>query len=138
MKKVTTHYKVSIVDINYGGHMGNDKALTIFNEARINFLEYFGYSELSIGGDVGIILSEANIKFRKEVLHQDELDVEVWITNMEGVRFTLNYRAIRRSDNIEVFNGTTLLVSFNYKTRKISPIPQEFLAATFEEDNFKG
>ena len=135
MKKVTTQYKLCIADINYGGHMGNDKALTIFNEARINFLEYFGYNELSIGGDVGIILSEANIKFKKEVLHQDELNVEVWITNMEGVRFTLNYRAVRRSDNIEVFSGTTLLVSINYKTKKISPIPQEFLAATFEDDN---
>ena len=75
--------------------MGNDKALTIFNEARINFMEYFGYSELSIGGDTGIILTEANIKFRKEVLHHDEINVEVWITNLEGVRFTLNRNAQR-------------------------------------------
>jgi len=135
MKKVTTHYKVSIADINYGGHMGNDKALTIFNEARINFLEYFGYSELSIGGDVGIILTDANIKFRKEVMHHDELEVAVWISKVEGIRWTLSYEVHRKADSVEVFSGTSLMVSFNYKTRKISPIPQAFLAATFEEDN---
>ena len=55
MKKISTHYKVRIADINYGGHMGNDKALFIFHEARINFLDYFGYSEASISDDVGII-----------------------------------------------------------------------------------
>ncbi len=41
MKKVTTQYKVSIADINYGCHMGNDKALTIFHEARIGFFGAF-------------------------------------------------------------------------------------------------
>ena len=135
MKKISTHYKVSIADINYGGHMGNDKALSIFHNARINFLEYFGYSEASISDDVGIILTEANIKFKKEVLLHDELEVEVWISKVKGVRWTLSYKAVRKADNAEVFSGTTLMVPFNYKTRKICHIPKKFLIATFEEDN---
>ena len=135
MKKVTTKYKVSIADINYGGHMGNDKALSIFHEARIGFLEHFGYSELSIGGDISLIMTEANIKFKKEVLLHNELEVAVWISKVKGIRWTLSYEAYRKADNVEVFSGTTLMVSFNYRTKKISPIPEEFLTATFEEDN---
>ena len=135
MKRVTTQYKVSIADINYGGHMGNDKALSIFHEARMGFLEHFGYSELSIGGDMSLIITEANIKFKKEVLLHNELEVAVWISKVEGIRWTLSYEAYRKADNVEVFSGTTLMLPFNYRTKKIGSIPEEFLTATFEEDN---
>ncbi|MCK5781608.1 MAG: acyl-CoA thioesterase [Flavobacteriales bacterium] len=132
MKKVKSEYKIGIGDINYGGHMGNDKALLVFHNARISFLEHFGFSEASIGDEVGIILSEANIKFKKEVFLHDELEIEVWISKMEGIRWTLTYVATRKSDNKEVFNGTTLMISYNYKTRKVSPIPDEFINKTFK------
>ena len=135
MKKITTHYKVCITDINYGGHMGSEKALSIFNKARIGFLEHFGYSELSIGSDISLIMKEVNIKFKKEVLLHNELEVAVWISKVKGIRWTLSYEAIRKADNIEVFSGTTLMIAFNYKTKKVSPIPEEFLIATFDEDN---
>ncbi|MEN8138083.1 MAG: thioesterase family protein [Bacteroidota bacterium] len=122
-----TEYKVNVDDINYGGHMGNDRALTVFHQARIDFLEQFGYSELNIGEGIGIILAEANVKYKKEVFLNDVLDVEVELTEVKGLKWTLSYKATRRSDNAEVFNGSTIMLSFDYSARKICRIPSGFL-----------
>jgi acyl-CoA thioesterase FadM len=36
----TTTYTVPIADINYGGHLGNDRPLALFNEARVRLFPY--------------------------------------------------------------------------------------------------
>ena len=38
-------YTVRVGDINYGGHMGNDKALLLFHDARLYFLGKYDFSE---------------------------------------------------------------------------------------------
>ncbi len=35
----TTDIDVRITDLNYGGHLGNDKFLSIAHEARVRFLK---------------------------------------------------------------------------------------------------
>ena len=41
---------VRITDLNYGNHVGNDKVLTFLHEARVRFLNSFGYSEFNLEG----------------------------------------------------------------------------------------
>ena len=131
MSKIINYkYEVRVSDINYGGHMGNDRALAVFHDARINFLKHFGYSELNIGENVGVILKEADVKYFAEVFLHDELIVGVKIDKVEGIRWNLNYTATRVSDNKVVFSGNTLMISFNYETKKVSPIPRAFLDKT--------
>ena len=127
MKKVTSGYRIRIDDINYGGHMGNDRALAFFNDARVRFLKYFGYDELNIGEDTGIIIYEAHVKYQKEVVLHDEIAIDVWVSETEGLKWTLSYRAVRLTDNQVVFSGTTKMLCFNYTTRKVVPVPEEFL-----------
>ncbi len=45
-----TEYKVIVSDINYGGHMGNERALIIFQQARMEWLNSIGYDEADIEG----------------------------------------------------------------------------------------
>ena len=40
-----TDYKVIVSDINYGGHMGNERALIIFQQTRMEWLNSIGYDE---------------------------------------------------------------------------------------------
>ena len=126
-KEVNYIYEVRVSDINYGGHMGNDKALTVFHDARINFLQSFGFSEMNIGDNIGIILIEANIKYKAEVFLHDVLEVSVKLDKVEGIKWNLAYTAKRSSDSKVVFEGNTLMASFNYERKKISPIPRAFL-----------
>ncbi|NIV95939.1 thioesterase, partial [candidate division KSB1 bacterium] len=70
----TFPYRVRIADINYGGHVANSAVLNFFQDGRIAYLKSLGdYSELDIGCGCGLILPEANVKYRAEMFHDDEL-----------------------------------------------------------------
>ena len=117
-------YKVRVGDINYGGHMGNDKSLIIFHDARIHYLESRGFSESDIGGP-GIIMGDAHVYFKKEVFLGDELTVYIHIENLKGISFDMHYDVLRGDQ--QVFYGNTKIISFDYSQRKVTKIPDSFL-----------
>ena len=59
-------YKVIVSDINYGGHMGNERALIIFQQTRMEWLTSIGYDEADIEGK-GMIQLESHVYYMKEV-----------------------------------------------------------------------
>ena len=128
MKKIISEYTVGIGDINYGGHMGNDKALQVFHNARINFLEQLGYSELNMGNNIVVIVVEANVKYKKEVFLHDILETVVWVSKIDGLKWTISYDTKRKNDNKIVLTGSTVMFCYDYHRKKIDKIPEDFLA----------
>jgi acyl-CoA thioesterase FadM len=124
-----TRFEVRIGDINYGGHMGNDKALLLFQDARIRFLESAGFSEKHIGDQAGIIMSDAHVVFRKEIFLHEILLVSVSVTDITTSSFTLEFKVIREHDQAEVLNGSTKLIAFDYERRKVVRLPEVFIRA---------
>jgi acyl-CoA thioester hydrolase len=120
-------FEVRIGDINYGGHMGNDKSLLLFQDARIRFLESLGNSEKNIGSGCGIILSEAGVVFKKEVFLHDELAVDIAVKDVTSASFSLEFTVKRMQDQAVVMIGFTKQLSYNYEIRKVSRLPKEFL-----------
>ena len=118
--------EVRVGDINYGGHMGNDKALLVFHDARLAFLESLGFSEKNIGGP-GIIMHDAHVTFRKEVFLHDVLTVDVGIEEVTFTSFIMNYTVKRESDGAVVFLGSTGIVAFDYEARRVVKVPDAFL-----------
>lgn len=125
--KFQTTFVVRIGDINYGGHMGNDKFLLLFQDARIRFLAVKGFSETNIGEQIGLIMNEAYIRYLAEVFFGDELKVGVRITELTDIRFKFEYEVIRTSDHKIVATGHTGMVAFNYEKRKIAKIPDDHI-----------
>ena len=117
-------YKIRVGDINYGGHMGNDKALLLFHDARIYFLEERGFSEGNIGGP-GIIMGEAHVYYKREVFRDDELRVFIHIEDIRGISFEMHYSVVRGAD--EVIKGSTKLIAFDYDLKKVVKIPEVLL-----------
>jgi acyl-CoA thioester hydrolase len=109
--------------------MGNDKALLLFQDARIRFLEALGFSEKHIGDQAGIIMSEAHVLFRKEIFLHDELSADVAVSNVTTSSFTLAYIVRRTGDDAEVLHGTTKLIAFDYEKRKVTRLPDAFITA---------
>lgn len=122
----STRFRVRIGDINYGGHLGNDKFLLLFHDARIEFLKSRGLAENDIGDGVGLIMSEAHVNFKAEVFLGDELTVQVRITDVQAVRFRMEYEITRLSDQVRVATGYTQMVAFDYDRRRISKLPARF------------
>ncbi|HCL55706.1 MAG TPA: thioesterase [Spirochaetia bacterium] len=117
-------YTVSIKDINYGGHVGNDVFLSYFQEARIAYLQHLGFSELNIGGN-GLILVKAEVEYKAELFHKDPVKLFAGITEMKNSSFIMDYLIVKEGEIIAA-TGKTVLVSFDYQERKVKKIPVDF------------
>nr|WP_307774375.1 thioesterase family protein [uncultured Cetobacterium sp.] len=119
-------YKVTISDINYGGHMGNERPLIIFQQARIELFKNFELSELNIGDGVGTIQKESHVNYLKESFLGDIL--KVIIEKIEFTKTTMNfyYNIFNQKDEL-IVTGSTLIIGYNYEKRKISKIPAGFI-----------
>ncbi|MBV8048285.1 MAG: thioesterase family protein [Paludibacterium sp.] len=118
---------VRIGDINYGNHMANDAILRYAHEARLRFLQQYGYSELDIEG-YGIIMADAAINYKAEVFHGMTLRVKLGIRDISRHGFDLVYQAVDDKSGQEVARLKTGIVFFDYANRKIALIPPAFLA----------
>lgn len=129
MEKIhyTANYTVTIGDLNYGAHLGNDKALLIFHDARIQMLENFGLSELNIGEDKGIIMVEAQVKYLRQVgLHAPlSIDMQVLIENNK--KFEVLYEVKNKQSGKTVISGSTTMLCFAYDEQKVKQLPESFI-----------
>ena len=72
----STIIPVRITDLNYGGHVGNDRILGLTHEARMQFLHSHGYTEMNAAG-CGLIMRDAVLDFRKELFYGDAINIEM-------------------------------------------------------------
>ena len=126
MNPFTSRYTVTIGDINYGGHLGNDRALVVFQDARLHFLGSIETSEMDIGEECGIIMVESGVRYHREVFLHDELKISLWVSEVRKKKFTLESAVSREADGEEVFSGFTSFLSFDYRNRKVASLPELF------------
>lgn len=116
-----TELTVRITDLNYGGHLGNADALALIHEARVRFLQSFGYCELDVEG-FGILMVDAAIQFKAQAFAGDALVIEVAADHFSRLGFDLFYRLTRRTDGAVVAVAKTGLSLFDTAAQKrVSP-----------------
>lgn len=117
---------VRITDLNYGGHMGNDTLLSIVHEARMQFLQSLGYTEMNLGG-LGMIMADAGIEFRSEVFYGDVLTVSVAAAGISRAGFDLYYKLEKEKEGGRqlVALAKTGMVCYDYQKKKISALPEQ-------------
>jgi acyl-CoA thioester hydrolase len=120
-----TEIPIRISDINYGGHLGNDAVLSIVHEARIQFLQQLGYSELDIEG-TGIMMTDAVIVYTSEGFYGDMLVIEVGTADFQLTHCDVVFRLTNATTKKEVARVKTGIAFFNKQTRKISAVPDAF------------
>jgi len=115
-------YQVRISDINYGGHMGNERALVAFQQARIEWLKTIGLSEISIGEDKGLIQRRANVEYLREISLGDILNIKIYPVEIRGSYFVLSHE-VTNQEGVKVLTGNVTLGSFDYSNKKLAKIP---------------
>ncbi|MCS7076724.1 MAG: thioesterase family protein [Bacteroidia bacterium] len=118
------YFVIPISMINYGGHLGNDSILSIAHEARIQFLGYYGYSEMNMEG-VGIIMSDAAIQYKSEGFHGNVLEIAVQPVNFHSVGFDIIYKVHNQTTKKDLAYIRTGIVCFDYHKRKIVSLPHK-------------
>ena len=122
----TYHIPVRITDINYGNHVGNDAFVSIIHEARMQWLQQHGYTELNIEG-AGLIMSDLTVEFKNESFYGDQVDVKISAGEIYRVNFELYYQlsAKRNGEIVLLANAKTGMICYNYTVKKVVPIPEQ-------------
>ena len=120
-----TTIPVRISDINYGNHLANDALLSIIHEARLQFLNSMGYSELDVGGP-GIIMGDVGIIYKNQAYYGDALKIEIAVAGFSRKSCDFFYR-ITRNDGKIVAQAKTGIVFFDYTAGKPVNVPGQFL-----------
>jgi YbgC/YbaW family acyl-CoA thioester hydrolase len=120
----STTINVRITDLNYGNHLANDKLLSILHEARIQFLNYFGYSEMDFAG-VSIIMGDVAIEYKNQAYYNDQLLIELGVSDFSRVSFDINYKISTQEKLIA--KAKTGIVTFDYHQNKVTEVPQEII-----------
>ncbi|HVO73927.1 MAG TPA: thioesterase family protein [Ignavibacteriaceae bacterium] len=121
-----TEIPIRITDINYGGHLGNDKILSLVQEARVRYLKSFGYSEMNVEG-FGIIMVDASVEYKSEVFYGDIILIEVEAADFDKFGFDIFYKLINKEFGKEIARVKTGILIYDYSKKKIMPVPDNFL-----------
>lgn len=121
----STEIKVRISDINYGGHLGHDSILTLTHEARVRFLNKYGFSEINIDG-VGLIISDAALVYKSESFYGETLIIEIAVIDFSQYGCDFIYKITEKGSGREVARAKTGIVFFDYGKRKVAPVPEKF------------
>lgn len=120
-----TPIEIGIGQINYGGHLGNDSALTLIHEARLRFLRAAGLTELDIGG-LGLIQCDAVIVYKSQAFWGETLLAEVAAADFNKYGCDLFYRFRQQSSGRDVLHAKTGMVFFDYGSNKPASVPAAF------------
>lgn len=120
-----TDIDVRITDINYGNHLGNDSLLAIIHEARVQFLNRLGYSEMSLAG-AGIMMADVVIIYKAQAFYGDRLRIEIGVDDISKKTCDFYYRITKDSEKIVALSKSTI-VFFDFEQQKPVGIPEAFL-----------
>lgn len=121
----TTDITLAISDMNYGNHLSNDKVLTLAHEARIRFLEHFGWSEFDIEGS-SIIMADAAVVYKSEGFRGNKIEIQVAVDDIGNSGFDLYYRMVNLTTGKDLAHVKTGILCFDYETRKVRRLPDVF------------
>jgi acyl-CoA thioesterase FadM len=123
-----TEITVRITDINYGNHLGNDVVLSLVNEARLQFLQRFGFSELDIGG-FGLILADAAVVYKSQGFYGDVVSIAVTVDEFHRYGCDFFYKIVSRQTGREIARAKTGVVFFDYNRQCLVNVPAVFRSA---------
>ena len=122
----STIIKVRITDVNYGGHVGNDSFLSLVHEARQQFLDHFGYTELDLE-NVSLIMADAALEFKKELSYQDEVKISVSASGFDKYGFDIFYKleVIIEGELVLAGKAKTGMMCYDYNRKKLMAVPEK-------------
>ncbi|HJV80848.1 thioesterase family protein [Noviherbaspirillum sp.] len=121
----STQLTVRVTDINGANHLGNDSMISMISEARARFLFEFGIEENRDDG-VGIIVTDLATTYKTEAHARDHLLFEVGVMDFNKYGGDITFRITRPADGALVAMAKSGFVFFNYKMKKVVPMPETF------------
>jgi acyl-CoA thioester hydrolase len=126
---MTDFHFYHLIEVRYGdldpqGHVNNAKFLSYMEQGRVFYLKQIKLWEGGSFLNLGIILADVQITFRKAIQFGDPVRVGVRITRMGNKSMTSEYRIEDSRDASEFATGSSVLVAYDYQNSRSVPIPK--------------
>ena len=118
------YYTIKQEDLNYGNHVGNERALLFFQWARESFLRQNNLSETNIGDGSGFIQVEATVQYKKQLFLDQKIEVRITKIEIKGLKIIFEYEIYTGKE--PAITGTATVLAYNYEEQKIKKIPAKF------------
>lgn len=115
----STQLRVRFSDTDMLGHVNNASYLSYLEEARIQFFEDLGITE------VPLIVASIKADFRTQAFFRQNLTIETAIRRVGNSSFDFVNRIKDSEKEQTIFEALTTIVHFNYKTQKSETIPDD-------------
>ena len=120
----TFYYTIKQEDLNYGNHVGNERALLFFQWTRESFLRQNNLSETNIGDGSGFIQVEATVQYKKKLFLDQKIEVRITKIEIKGLKIIFEYEIYTGKEL--AITGTATVLAYNYEEQKIKKIPAKF------------
>ena len=118
------YYTIKQEDLNYGNHVGNERALLFFQWTRESFLRQNNLSETNIGDGSGFIQVEATVQYKKQLILDQKIEVRITKIEIKGLKIIFEYEIYTGKEL--AITGTATVLAYNYEEQKIKKIPAKF------------
>jgi acyl-CoA thioester hydrolase len=138
---MTDFHFYHLIEVRYGdldpqGHVNNAKFLTYMEQGRVFYLKGLKLWEGGSFLDLGVILADVQITFRKAIQFGDPVRVGVRISHIGNKSMTSEYCIEDARDASEFATGSSVLVAYDYRSHRTVPIPEEWRTAIMNYENF--
>ncbi|PGH20649.1 esterase [Fusobacterium polymorphum] len=118
------NYTIKQEDLNYGNHVGNERALLFFQWAREEFLRQNKLSETNIGDGSGFIQVEATVQYKKQLFLDQKIEVRITKIEIKGLKIIFEHEIYSGQDL--AITGTATVLAYNYEEQKVKKVPANF------------
>ena len=110
---------------NIAGHLAHDKVVTIIGDCRDAWFASLGFPGCVVDG-ISIVNSDLMLMYIAEAFHDDQLDLQLAIADINKYGGDMLIRAIRTQDGAEIFRAKSGFVFYDYDQRKVARRPAAF------------
>ena len=118
------NYTIKQEDLNYGNHVGNERALLFFQWTRESFLRQNNLSESNIGDGSGFIQVEATVQYKKQLFLNQKIEVRITKIEIKGLKIIFEHEIYSGQDLAII--GTVTVLAYNYEEQKVKKVPVNF------------
>lgn len=108
-------------------HVNNVVYFRYFENARLEFCERIGWSEIEDATGVGPILAATQARFRKALTFPDRISIGTKAAEVEADRFLVNHIIVSHGQQAIVTEGEGTVVSYDYREKRKAPLPEGVL-----------
>jgi acyl-CoA thioester hydrolase len=132
-----------LIEVRYGdldpqGHVNNAKFLSYMEQARVFYLKQLMLWEGGSFLNMGIILADVQLTFKKAIQFGDPIRVGVRISHIGTKSMTSEYQIEDARDASLFATGSSMLVAYDYHSQRSVSIPEEWRKAIVEYEGLAG